>query len=93
VGAGGGGGGGGGGGSGGGGGQQAGAAGIRVQWATGSPALQAALVEALELPPGSVAFLERVNDTELFDHSDQEDVLASIHRTKVTIRAVLPGAP
>jgi hypothetical protein len=58
--AGGGGGGGGGGGSGGGGGQQAGGEGIRIQWAPGGAAMQAALIEALGLPEGSVAFLEEV---------------------------------
>jgi uncharacterized membrane protein YgcG len=87
----GGGGGGGGGGSGGGGGQQAGGSGIRIQWATGGAAMQKALLEALGLPEGSVAFLEAVTDTEIFDHSTTRDVLASVRRMKVTIRAVLPA--
>jgi hypothetical protein len=93
AGSGGGGGGGGGGGSGGGGGQNAGALGVRIPWATGGDALQAALVDALELPAGSVAFLEAATDTELFPHSAQDDLLASVHRMKVTIRAVLPASP
>jgi hypothetical protein len=90
----GGGGGGGGGGSGGGGGQQAGGEGIRIQWATGGAAMQKALLQALGLPEGSVAFLEVVTDTDVFDRSKEKDVLASVRRMKVTIRAVLPnGAP
>jgi hypothetical protein len=88
----GGGGGGGGGGSGGGGGQQASGEGIRIQWAIGGAALQKSLVQALELPTASVAFLEVVSDTELFDHSRTNDVLASVRRMKVTIRAILPTA-
>ena len=87
----GGGGGGGGGGSGGGGGQEASGEGIRILWATGGAALQKSLQQALGLPPGSVAFLEAVNDTELFDHSKTNDVLASVRRLKVTIRAILPA--
>jgi hypothetical protein len=90
--AGGGGGGGGGGGSGGGGGQQAGGEGIRIQWAPGGAAMQRALLQALGLPVGSVAFLEVVSDTERFDHSQQNDVLATVRRMKVTIRAILPAA-
>jgi uncharacterized membrane protein YgcG len=85
---------GGGGGGGGGGGQQAGGEGIRIQWAPGGAAMQAALVEALALPTGSVAFLETVTDKELFDRSDESDVLASVRRMKVTIGVILPaGAP
>jgi uncharacterized membrane protein YgcG len=85
---------GGGGGGGGGGGQQAGGEGIRIQWAPGGAAMQAALIEALRLPEGSVAFLETVTDRELFDHSDESDVLASVRRMKVTIGVILPpGAP
>jgi uncharacterized membrane protein YgcG len=85
---------GGGGGSGGGGGQQAGGEGIRIQWAPGGAAMQSALVEALGLPEGSVAFLETVTDKRLFDHSDESDVLASVRRMKVTIGVILPaGAP
>jgi hypothetical protein len=86
-------GGGGGGGSGGGGGQQAGGTGIRIQWAPGGAAMQSALIAALGLPAGSVAFLEVVSDTETFDHSQQADVLASVRRMKVTIRAILPADP
>jgi uncharacterized membrane protein YgcG len=90
----GGGGGGGGGGSGGGGGQQAGGEGIRIQWAPGGAAMQRAMIEALGLPEGSVAFLETVTDKQLFDHSAESDVLASVRRMKVTIGAILPaGAP
>jgi hypothetical protein len=86
-------GGGGGGGSGGGGGQQAGGTGIRIQWAPGGAAMQSALIAALGLPTSSVAFLEVVSDTETFDHSQQADVLASVRRMKVTIRAILPADP
>lgn len=85
---------GGGGGSGGGGGQQAGGEGIRIQWAPGGAAMQQALIEALGLPEGSVAFLETVSDKELFDHSAESDVLASVRRMEVTIGVLLPaGAP
>jgi hypothetical protein len=87
----GGGGGGGGGGTGGGGGQQAGGEGIRIQWAPGGAAMQSALREALGLPDGSVAFLATVTDKELFDHSAESDVLASVRRMKVTIGAILPA--
>ena len=87
----GGGGGGGGGGTGGGGGQQAGGGGVRIQWAPGGAAMQAALIEALGLPEGSVAFLETVTDKEIFDHSAESDVLASVRRMKVTIGAILPA--
>jgi hypothetical protein len=45
----------------------------------------------LGLPVGSVPFLEVVTDTAIFDHSQQEDVLASVRRQKVTIRAILPS--
>jgi hypothetical protein len=38
-----------------------------------------------------VPVLEVVTDTELFDHSKTQDVLASVRRLKVTIRAILPG--
>jgi hypothetical protein len=89
----GGGGGGGGGGSGGGGGTQASGPGIRIQWASGGAAMQKALLEALGLPAGSVAFLDVVSDTDLFDRSGEQDVLASVRRMKVTIRAVLPETP
>jgi len=35
-----------------------------------------------------------VSDTERFDHSSEADVLATVRRMKVTIRAILPsGAP
>ncbi len=88
--AGGGGGSGGGGGGGGGGGQQAGGEGIRIQWAPGGAAMQAALIEALGLPEGSVAFLEEVSDKKLFDHSDESDVLASVRRMRVKIGVILP---
>src|SRR5512145_105845 len=85
---------GGGGGSGGGGGQQAGGEGIRIQWAPGGAAMQQALIEALGLPEGSVAFLETATDEELFDHSAESDVLASVRRMEVTIGVLLPaGAP
>jgi hypothetical protein len=83
---------GGGGGSGGGGGTQAGGEGIRIQWAPGGAAMQRALIQALGLPAGSVAFLDVVSDTERFDHSQQNDVLATVRRMKVTIRAILPAA-
>lgn len=87
----GGGGGGGGGGSGGGGGQQATGGGIRIQFGTGGTPIELALVEALGLPAGTVPFLDVVTDTEIFDHSKTRDVLASVRRLKVTIRAILPG--
>lgn len=81
-------------GTGGGGGGGSNLPGLRIQWAIGGAAMQKAVVEALSLPAGSVAFLEVVSDTELFDHSREADVLASVRRMKVTIRAILPpGAP
>jgi hypothetical protein len=86
----------GGGGTGGGGGGGGGVAlpGVRIQWAPGGAAMQQALIEALGLPAGSVAFLEVVSDTERFDHSQEADLLATVRRMKVTIRAILPaGAP
>jgi hypothetical protein len=85
---------GGGGGTGGGGGQNADGTGIRIQWAPGGAAMQAALIDALGLPPGSVAFLEAVSEREIFDHSAESDVLASVRRMQVIIRVILPaGAP
>jgi hypothetical protein len=80
-------------GSGGGGGQQAGGTGIRIQWAPGGAAMQSASIAALGLPEGSAAFLEAVSDSERFDHSQQADVLASVRRIEVTIRAILPADP
>ena len=89
-----GGGGGGGGTGGGGGGGGGGLPGVRIQWASGGAAMQKALVAALGLPAGSVPFLELTSDTERFDHSAESDVLATVRRMKVTIRAILPaGAP
>jgi hypothetical protein len=88
--AGGGGGGGGGGGTGGGGGQAAGGEGIRIQFGTGGTALEAALLEALGLPAGTVPYLEVVEDDEIFDRSQERDVLASVRRMDVTIRFILP---
>lgn len=83
-----------GGGSGGGGGdgEQAGASGIRIRWATLPPAANAELIEILGLPEDAVPFLEMVGEVDLFDHSDEADVTASVHRLKVTIRSVLPSA-
>jgi hypothetical protein len=50
------------------------------------------LIEALGLPAGSVACLETVADEELFDHSAESDVLASVRRMQVTIGVILPAA-
>jgi hypothetical protein len=52
--------------------------------------MQAAVIEALGLPEGSVAFLEEVEDKKLFDHSDESDVLASVRRMRVKIGVILP---
>ncbi len=87
--AGGGGGGGGGAGGGGGGGQQAGASQIRIRWTTLPPAAEATLIDALGLPPGSTPFLEMVGEKDIFDHSAEDDVTATVHRLKVTIRTIL----
>lgn len=88
----GGGGGGGGGGTGGGGGGTAGGEGIRIQWATPSPAMAAAIREALGLSSEAVPFLETVSTTRIFDHSAADDPLASLRRMKVLIRVLLPEA-
>ncbi len=88
--AGGGGGDGGGAGGGGGGGQQAGSQGIRILWATLPPAAEAELVRILELPEGAVPFVEMVDEKDIFDHAAEDDLLASVHRLKVVIRAILP---
>ena len=88
--AGGGGGGGGGGGSGGGDGQAAGGEGIRIQFGTGGTALKQALLKALRLPPGTVPYLEVVEDDEIFDRSKERDVLASVRRIDVSIGFILP---
>lgn len=88
--AGGGGGGGGGGGTGGGGGSAAGGEGIRIQFGTGGTPLEQALLKALGLPPGTVPYLEVVEDDEIFDRSKESDVLASVRRMDVTIRFILP---
>jgi len=88
--AGGGGGGGGGGGSGGGDGQAAGGEGIRIQFGTGGTALKQALLNALRLPPGTVPYLEVVEDDEIFDRSKERDVLASVRRIDVSIGFILP---
>jgi len=72
------------------GGGQASSPGIRISFATPPPALGAALRQALGLPPGATPFLEVVNTTAIFDHSQQQDPLASVRRLKVTIRALLP---
>jgi hypothetical protein len=88
--AGGGGGGGAGGGTGGGGGQAAGGEGIRIQFGTGGTPLEQALLRALELPAGTVPYLEVVEDDEIFDHSEEDDVLASVRRIDVVIRFILP---
>jgi hypothetical protein len=70
------------------GGGQSSSPGIRISWATPPPALGAALVRALALPPGATPFLEVVNTTAIFDHSAEQDPLASVRRLKVTIRAL-----
>lgn len=88
--AGGGGGGGGGAGGGGGGGQQAGSSGIRIRWTTLPPAAEAKLIDALGLPADSTPFLEMVGEKDIFDRSAEDDVTASVHRLKVTIRTILP---
>ena len=90
----GGGGGGGGGGSGGGGGGEASGSGIRISWATPSPAVSHAIIAALGLPPGTTPFLETADTTAIFDHSAKNDPLATVRRMKVVIRALRPpGAP
>jgi hypothetical protein len=88
--AGGGGGDGGGAGGGGGSGQQAGGEGIRILWATLPPAAAAEVVRILGLPENAVPFVEMVDERDIFDHSGEEDLLASVHRLKVVIRAILP---
>ncbi len=68
-------------------------AGVRILWATLPPAANEALKEVLGLPDNAVPFLERVGEKDVFDRSGEDDVLASVHRFKVTIRvAFLPPA-
>jgi hypothetical protein len=81
---------GGGGGTGGGGGQQAGGSGIRIQWATLPPPAADELVAILGLPPGTVPFVDQVRELDIFDHSAEADLLASVHRMRVRIRFILP---
>ncbi len=83
----------GGGGMDGGGGGQASSPGVRISWATPPPSMGQKIVEALGLPPGSVPFLEVVNTIVIFDHSQEQNPLASVRRFKVKIRALLPPAP
>lgn len=68
-------------------------AGVRIRWATLPPAANAALIKALGLPDNAVPFLETVGEKDLYDHSDAADLLASVHRFKVTIRSAFPLAP
>jgi hypothetical protein len=75
-----------------GGGGQASSPGVRITWATPPPAMGKAIVRALGLPEGATPFLEVVNTTAIFDHSAENDPLASVRRYKVTIRALLPAA-
>jgi hypothetical protein len=49
-----------------------------------------AILAALGLPAGAKPFLEIVNTTAIFDHSAEQDPLASVRRLKVTIRVLLP---
>ena len=63
--------------------------GVRIRWATLPPIANAALVEALGLPADAVPFLEFSSEKDLFDRSDEDDMLASVRRLKVTIRAIV----
>lgn len=80
-------------GSGGGGGGRAGGEGIRIQWAQAPPAIAAALIADLGLPADSIPFLEFVDTVDIVDRSAEDDPLATVRRTKVTIRVVAPPAP
>ncbi len=80
-------------GSGGGGGGRAGGEGIRIQWAQAPPAIAAALIADLGLPADSIPFLQFVDTVGIVDRSAEDDPLATVRRTKVTIRAVAPPAP
>lgn len=75
------------------GGGQASTPGVRITWAVPPPAMGAEIVQALGLPAGATPFLQVVNTTAIFDHSEEQDPLASVRRYKVTIRALLPAAP
>jgi hypothetical protein len=79
-------------GTGGGGGGAASGGGARVTWATPSPAVSHAILQALGLPPGTIPFLETADTTALFDHSAANDPLATVLRMKVRIRALRPVA-
>ena len=63
---------------------------MRILWATLPEPANTALKEALGLPADAVPFLEMVGERDVFDRSDEDDRLASLHRFKVTIKSAFP---
>ena len=76
-----------------GGGSQGQNAGVRILWATLPEPANTALLEALGLPENAVPFLETVGEKDVFDRSGEDDLLATVHRFKVTIRSAFLPAP
>jgi hypothetical protein len=66
--------------------------GIRIQLATPGEAMRKALNLALGLPPTAVPYFAITDTAQIFDHSSEEDPLATVHRLKVNIK-VLVAAP
>jgi hypothetical protein len=65
---------------------------VAIRWGVPGAAAKEAIATALGVP-GGTPFWEVVSDTALFDHSAEDDVLATVRRMKVQIRVIEPTSP